>query len=80
VNHVDTIRRAVHGIRTDPFTTVFVRQLADLLEAAANREAAYLAAPHGDGDPQPGEEITLAWSIAAAWLGEPAPFAKDGAS
>lgn len=78
-DYLDTIRRATKDIRDDQTATSFMRRVADLLDEAADSEADYLDGPYGGGGPEPGEEITLAWAIAAAYLGEPEPFAQDGA-
>lgn len=73
MTHVDIIRRAAKTMRDELPDTFLALEVAPRLEAAADREAAYLAAPYGDGHVQPGEEVHLAWSIAAAYLGEDAP-------
>lgn len=61
---------AVELVATAPYGT----QLGELLDAAADREIAYLADP-GDqiSDPAPGEEVWLAWAIARVCLGLEAP-------
>lgn len=70
--HFETGREAVaaHVAAWDPARAL---RIADLLDAAAGREIAYLANEGEDPMPMLGEEVRLALDLAVAYLGEDGP-------